>query len=106
MSFEELQKAVYLYLDELESTSPPFTCTMWFREVSYAKSACREILDEIELSQGLPFIVTAEDILKSVKRRYDPNVYSGTVPFSASVGLSTVNRFLKTIEERKEWKQC
>lgn len=109
MSIKELQNAVYVYLEELENEKVPPICSMWFREVSFSKAACKEILNEIELSEDLPFVTTASDILKCVKRKYD---YSSlgyderNISFSSSVGLSVVNKFLKEIEERKDWELC
>ena len=70
ITVEDLKREMQVRIDDI-NTRHAHPCSKRFRENCYEKWACKEVLREIELSEGLPFVCTASDILHDLKRRMD-----------------------------------
>lgn len=70
ITVEDLKREMQVRIDDI-NTRHAHPRTRRFRDNVYEKWACKEVLREIEISERLPFIVTASDILFSLKRKMD-----------------------------------
>ncbi len=70
MTIDDLDARMKVRIDNL-NLCHPYPCSKRFKEISYEKWACKEVLREFEYSGHLPFLVTARDILESLKKRMD-----------------------------------
>ena len=70
ITLDDLKREMQVRIDDI-NTRHAYPCSKRFRENCYEKWACKEVLREIELSESLPFVCTASDILHDLKRRMD-----------------------------------
>lgn len=70
MTRKDLKLLVQNHLDELEYTHP-FINSDKFLENSFAKFACKKILEEIDIAETLPFDLTPIEILEAFRDKMD-----------------------------------
>lgn len=93
-SVEKLKSKVEDHLERLELTLP-WHRSKRFKEVSYEKSACREILREIQKIKDAPLDYEALDILYKMKAFYDSAPGKITV---FSVGADLIDDLINDFE--------
>ena len=70
LTIDDLDAQMKVRIDRL-NLCHPYPQSKRFKEISYEKWACKEVLREIEFSEHLPFIASARDILESMKKRFE-----------------------------------
>lgn len=93
-SVDCLRDDVMSRIDSIE-LKHPYHRTKQFKVNSYEKWACKEILREIQISEDLPYEVTALDILHNLKKKMDsaPGYLLGF-----AVGADLVDEFIAKYE--------